>query len=203
MQPWQPIALLPVRTADPATRLLTTDEAKTHLRVDDSAEDGYVDSLVLTAEHHLDGFSGVLGRALITQTWQRSFDGFPCGDTIRLPIGPLQAVTMIQYYDLDGSHLAFGTADWHAISDALGPCIKLADGAQWPNTFIRPDAVTVSWTCGYGDASTDIPAPIIHAAKLLVGHLHENRELVSPGATISRMPFAIDALIAPYRTGFA
>jgi uncharacterized phiE125 gp8 family phage protein len=91
MQPWQPIALLPVRTADPATRLLTTDEAKTHLRVDDSAEDGYVDSLVLTAEHHLDGFSGVLGRALITQTWQRSFDGFPCGDTIRLPIGPLQA----------------------------------------------------------------------------------------------------------------
>ena len=53
MQPWQPTALLPVRTVAPAVRLLTTDEAKMHLRVDDSAEDDYVDSLVLTAEHHL------------------------------------------------------------------------------------------------------------------------------------------------------
>jgi uncharacterized phiE125 gp8 family phage protein len=199
MQPWQPTALLPLCTLAPDVRLLTTDEAKTHLRVDGSTEDDYIDSLVLAAEQHLDGFSGVLGRALITQTWQRSFDGFPCGDTIRLPIGPLQSVAMIQYYDLDGSHIAFGSSNYHAISDAIGPCIRLADTAQWPNTSIRPDAVTVTWICGYGDAATDVPAPIVHAIKLLVGHYHLNREATAAGGALSPMPLAVDALIEPYR----
>jgi uncharacterized phiE125 gp8 family phage protein len=110
MQPWQPTALLPVRVDDPAARLLSTDEAKTHLRIYDSTDDEYIDSLILATEQHLDGFSGVLGRALITQTWERSFDGFPCGDTIRLPIGPLQSVLTVEYYDVGGTHFSPSTA---------------------------------------------------------------------------------------------
>jgi uncharacterized phiE125 gp8 family phage protein len=188
MQPWQPTALLPVRVDDPAARLLSTDEAKTHLRIYDSADDEYIDSLILATEQHLDGFSGVLGRALITQTWERSFDGFPCGDTIRLPIGPMQSVLLVEYYDLAGTHLTFDSSNYHAVSDANGPCIKLADRAQWPNTFTRPDAVTVTWECGYGDAAADVPAPIIHAAKLLVGHYHLNREATADSGAITPIP---------------
>lgn len=194
----QPTALLPVRTAAPGARILSNAEAKKHLNVDFSDDDDYIASLVLAAEAHLDGFAGVLGRALITQTWKRSFDAFPDGDVIRLPLGPLLSVSTVMYYDQSGSNLAFGASSYHAISDAIGPCVKLADTAVWPNTAERPDAVTVTWVCGYGAAASDVPAPIVHAAKLIVGHLYANREAVG-AAGLSGLPMAVDALIQPYR----
>jgi hypothetical protein len=57
----------------------------------------------------------------------------------------------------------------------------------------------VTWSCGYGDAAADVPAPIIHAAKLLVGHYHLNREATAAAAPSRRCRWRIDALIQPYR----
>lgn len=191
-------ALLPVRTAAPASNLIDVTAAKQHLRVDSSASDTYVEALIAAAEAHLDGFSGVLGRALVTQTWRRSFDRFPDCDVIRLPLGPLQSVSSVTYYDTAGSSQTFSASNYHAVTDAIGPCVVLDDDATWPNTDERPDAVTVTWVCGYGAASA-VPAPIIHAAKLIIGHLFENREAVVTGTISGTLPLAVDALITPYR----
>lgn len=193
-----PTALLPVRTVAPAETLLSVADAKTHLRVEGSDEDGYVTGLVAAAEAYLDGFSGVLGRALVTQTWRRSFDQWPDGDVLRLPLGPLQSVSSITYYDTAGSSQTWASSNYHAVSDAIGPCIVLDDAASWPNLDDRPDAVTVTWVCGYGAASA-IPAPIVHAAKLMIGHWHANRETVNVGNISSELPFTVAALLTPFR----
>ena len=191
-------ALLPVRTAAPGEPLLTVAAAKEHLRVEHSDEDDLIEALCGAVEAYLDGFAGILGRALVTQSWSRSFDCFPCGNRIALPIGPLQDVDSVMYYDRDGNHLAFGSSNFHAVTDPLGPCIILADLAQWPDTAVRPDAVTVTWTCGYGDAD-EVPPPIAQAAKLMVGNLYENREAVVTGPITTELPLGAAMLLAPFR----
>lgn len=191
-------ALLPVRTSPPAEALLSVADAKAHLRVDGSDHDAYVQALVAAAEARLDGFAGVLGRALVTQTWRRSFDCFPDGRLQRLPLGPLQSVSSLTYYDTAGSSQTFSASSYHGVTDAIGPAIVLDDDATWPAIDDRPDAITVTWVCGYGAASA-VPGPIIQAARLLVGHWFENREAVNVGNIVSHLPLAVDSLIAPYR----
>jgi uncharacterized phiE125 gp8 family phage protein len=206
-------ALKPVRTVAPAAALLTTAEAKAHLRVDFTDDDTLIDSLVATATAYLDGYAGVLGRALITQTWSQAFDGLPdCGqsgpwavargpDRLRLPLGPLGDTVSIAYWS-GGVSSAFSSTRWRALSDALGPFVQLVDGETWPVVDCRPDALTVTWTCGYGATAAAVPLPILHAAKLLVGHWYANREGVdvsSGRGTAIEVPMAVDALLMPYR----
>lgn len=190
-------ALAPVRTVAPSSTLLELADAKAHLRVRHSDEDAFIESLIAAAEAHLDGYTGVLGRALVTQEWSRSFDGFPACNSFRLPLGPLGDAVSISYYDAAGDVQSF--TDFHAVADAIGPMVVLTDGSQWPSTATRPDAVTVTWTCGYGDVD-DVPSAIIHAAKLLIGHWFANREAVNVGGDLSELPMAVNALIAPYRS---
>lgn len=189
-------ALAPVRTVGPSDPIIELADAKAHLRVLANDDDAFIQALIAAAEAHLDGFAGILGRALVTQTWQRSFDGFPACDTIRLPLGPLIGSVAISYYDSANAQQSF-TA-FSAVSDAIGPMAVLGSSATWPGTYDRPDAVTISWQCGYGDPA-DIPAPIIHAAKLMIGHWFANREAVNVGNITSELPMAASALLAPYR----
>jgi uncharacterized phiE125 gp8 family phage protein len=51
---------------------------------------------------------------------------------------------------------------------------------------------------GYGGSHT-VPEPIKQAILLLVGAWFENREAVLTGTIVATLPFAVDALLAPYR----
>lgn len=188
-------ALAPVRTVGPSAPIIDLADAKAHLRVLANDDDALIEALISAAEAHLDGFSGILGRALVTQTWQRSFGCFPSCDTIRLPLGPLIGSVAVTYYDSANAQQSF--TDFTAVSDAVGPKVVLGAAASWPGTFDRPDAITITWQCGYGDAA-DVPAPIIHAAKLLIGHWFASREATAP-SSLSELPLAVSALLAPYR----
>lgn len=77
--------LAPVRVTPPAEPPVSLEEAKAHLRVDFGDDDLYVAGLIEAATAHLDGWSGILGRALVTQTWRQDLCGFPRDGVIRLP----------------------------------------------------------------------------------------------------------------------
>lgn len=186
-------ALAPVRTAAPAESILTTAEARAHLRVTSTDEDTYITALIAAAEAYLDGYSGVLGRALVTQTWAQSFDDFPKCAELRLPLGNVQSVSSVSYYDENNASQTF--TDFAVVTDARGPKLVLDADASWPGTYDRPDAVTVTWVCGYGAAS-DIPEAIIHAAKLLIAQWFDHREA---GGEAGEADFAVSALLKPFR----
>lgn len=191
--------LAPVRTVAPVGSIISLVDVKRHIRVDDSDEDILIDALVKAATEYFDGFSGILGRALLTQTWQQSFSGFT--DTMRLPVGNLISVTSVTYYDSSNAQQPLSSSVYTALSDSLGPYFTLKPAQAWPASYVRPDAVTVTWTAGYGPTASDIPAPIKHAIMLLVGHWYANREAVNveAGIVAAELPMAVDALIAPYR----
>ncbi len=188
----------PTRTAPPATVPLTESEMKSHARVDFSNEDALAAVYVASAVEHLDGRAGLLGRALITQTWEVSLDKFP-EDVIRLPLGPAQSVTDVAYYDADNAEQTLASSTYRLHHDARGPYLRRVYGAEWPETYDRDDAVTVTWQAGYGDAATDVPEAIRQAIRLLSAHWFEMREPAAVGASVAEVPMSVAALIAPYR----
>ncbi|MFG1282278.1 head-tail connector protein [Xanthobacter autotrophicus] len=56
-----------------------------------------------------------------------------------------------------------------------------------------------SWCGPLDDIAGTIPAGFVHALKLYVGHLYENRETVNIGNIVSEIPMGFFDLIGPYR----
>jgi uncharacterized phiE125 gp8 family phage protein len=187
----------PPRLVTPLTAsLLTLEEARRHCRVDHSEDDVILGAGIAAAQGWLDGWSGVLGRCLINQQWRQDWPGFPAGPLLPLPFPDVSAAA-ITYIDPAGAEQTLSTAAYHIVSTASAAVLELADGAAWPATATRPDAVRVTFTAGYGAAAANVPAPIRSAALLVVGDLHRTRE----GQVSDRMKDnpAVMMLLAPYR----
>lgn len=187
--------LAPVRTAAPATNPVTLASAKAHLRVDHFDDDTSIELLISAATAHLDGYTGILGRALVTQTWRQDFPAFT--DLLRLPLRPVASITSVTYYDADNTQQTLAGSVYGLFADALGAYVALKPDQTFPSTYARRDAVSVTYVAGVADSA--VPAAIKHAILLLVGHWYANREAVNVGNITTELPLAVDALLRPYR----
>jgi uncharacterized phiE125 gp8 family phage protein len=184
----------PVLVTPPAD-LLDRAEVKMHLRVDGDDEDGLIDGLIGAATAYLDGYSGVLGRALLTQTWQVLADDF-CR-TMRLPM-PASSIANIKSRNAAGQIATVASTSYDLRADTLGSYVRFKDGFSFPADLAETQAVTIDFVTGYGTVG-QVPAAIRQAALLLVGHWYQNREAVNVGNITSALPFAVEALLAPFR----
>ncbi len=76
------------RTVAPAVTVVSSSEAKAHLRVEHTADDTYIAGLIAAAEATIDGPHGI-GVAMVTQTWAMTFDGF-LPMPLYLPLWPVR-----------------------------------------------------------------------------------------------------------------
>lgn len=175
-----------VRTQDPAP-LVSLDRAKRHLRVDGTVEDEDITDLVAAAVEAIDGYSGRLGRAIVTQTWALHLPRFPACRQITLPLPPLQSVTSIAYVDAAGDEQTLSSGAYDVLDGPKSAVVLKSDQA-WPSTGAHPRAVTITFVAGYG-APEAVPKTIVSAVLLAVGELYANREGDGPSAekTISRL----------------
>lgn len=181
------------RTAEPASPAVSTSDAKAHLRVTNSDEDSVIEAIVAAAVTHVEDVSG---RALFTQTWTATFDGFPDGDLV-LPRPPVASVTSITYVDEEGATQTLSSGAYTTDLASEPAHIWPVYGTNWPTTRTQRGSVTVVYVAGVASTAS-IPKPIRQAILLLVGHLYENRE-ASTAAPMTEVPMAVDALLAPYR----
>lgn len=190
--------LRPTLSAGPtALTFLTLAEAKAHCRIDDADSDGVLTSLINAAESYLDGYSGILGRALINQKWVQNYDSF-C-DRMNLPVGIASSISTVKYYDSSNVQQTLASSVYQLLTDDLGSYVTLKPLQVWPQPYSREDAVEITWVAGYGSAAANVPAAIRAAALLLVGHWYENRENVVIGQTVAELPMAVNSLLAPFR----
>ena len=189
------IPLSPVRTVAPAINPVSLAEAQAHLRVTIGIEETLIAGLIDAAVSKLDGWSGILGRCLVTQTWRQDFSEFPAYDYLRLPFPDVQSVT-IDYTDSAGVTQTLSSAGYQLANDYAGGVLALIDGNSWPSTQQRVNAVRVTMVVGYGGASA-VPAALKSAILLDIGTLYENRESVTTG--LSELPLAYDMLVMPFR----
>lgn len=188
--------LRPVLISAPATTPVTLAEAKANSRVDSTDEDALITALIEAATAHIDGWAGILGRCVVTQTWRQDFPSFPASTALRLAIDPAQSV-VVKYSDDDDEEQTFSSASYSLHTDSIGPYICLGTNVSWPSTYDREDAVRIEVTAGYG-AAADVPAAIKQAVLMMVSHWFEHREAVSDG-DMREVPMAVTTLLAPYR----
>ncbi len=177
----------------PSVEPLTVAEAKSHLRVDGTAEDVYIGALVTAARSHVET---VTNRALIDRQLRLSLDYFTC--EIRLPRAPLQSVDSIDYIDLAGASQTLPPAEYQVDSVTEPARLRPAPDLSWPETDFRLNAVKILFTAGYGTTEADVPEDIRHALRLLIGHYYAHPESVVAGAPVAELPQAVDALLAPH-----
>jgi len=186
-----------VQTSPPAVEPLTLDEAKNHLRVDDSADDALITAQIKAAGRHVEDHTG---RQLITATWRLTLDRWPRSSEISLPRPPLISVTSVVFERADGTQGTMDSADYFPDADSEPGRLILAEGASWPgDTLRRAAAVKVTYVAGYGPARTDVPEPVRVAMKTLIGSMYENRESEVVGTIATRLGHSLEFLLHPYR----
>ena len=170
------------RITAPTAAPITLAEAKAQARVDHDDEDLLIQHTIDAATAWLDGPAGILGRCLVTQSWQMGLDAVT---------GPI----LLPFPDSEIDSAVF--------TDAVGGELDYQLSQQDQRLLFRPLAgfgrpATITFTAGYG-APADVPAAIRQAMLLLIAHWYEHREAVSLGADGTALPMAVDALLAPYR----
>lgn len=192
----------PVLVTAPAADVVTLAELKAHVRVDHDEDDAHLGACLAAAVARVDGWAGVLRRCLITQTWAESFRYF-YARRIWLRLAPVQSISSITYFDLDGVERTVDAGDYRLQRRGGEAYVELDDDASWPSVDARDDACTISYSAGYGAASADVPSPIKSAVLLMAADLYEQRESHVIGASVSRLtgPATVDALLGSYRRG--
>ncbi|MHB0934896.1 MAG: head-tail connector protein [Armatimonadota bacterium] len=184
-------------TVQPTIEPISLTTALQHLKLgavgDDLTEDEYVEGLIMAVREYCEQLQG---RAYITRTYALLV---AAAATIELPMAPLQAISEIVALDEDNVETvippripAVGAIDEDGYTvDTTGAVAKVtipdmpADAAQ----------IQITYTAGYGDTAADVPTRIRQAMLLLLGHWYQHRQAVIPGAQLTSVPQAFDALI--------
>jgi uncharacterized phiE125 gp8 family phage protein len=178
--------------AGPAKEPVSLVQAKAFLRVDDTAEDAFITTLIAAARLHVEG---VTGRALLAQSWRVVLDAWPSDGQVKLPVAPFMALTEITAYDEEGE----------------GHTVPLAQFLSEPDRLVLPHVVAgmpglrerqgieVDYVAGYGADAEDVPADIVQALLLLIGYWFEHRDAVITAGSGMLVPSGFDRMVAGYK----
>lgn len=189
------------RVSAPVDFPVTVCECKADLRVQHSAEDELIGSLIADATDYMGAPNGVIGKALITQSWEVSLPAPACDGKIYLPITPAQSISSIQYYDIDNAIQLLDVADFILIGDEDAATVEPASGVSWPATYNRFDAIKITVVVGFGDNKNAVPNSIRRAIRLLVAHWFEHRHAATE-KPLTEMPLAVQSLVSINRKGW-
>lgn len=173
----------------PAVSAVLLSSVKTALRIDHSEEDTLLVDFIRAAADYCEGR---LNQALITQTRMLMLPKWGTSGTIDMPYPPLQSVESVEYYDDDV--LREWDAANYVVDTAASPGrIWPANSGTYPSHDSRPDAIQITFECGYGDDYTSIPALIRIAIQKIVHDLYEDRSCgleVKRDAVLDRLLYA-------------
>lgn len=189
----------PILITPPTAMPVTLEEAKLHLRVEDDGDDGLIRGLIAGAVSYLDGWTGILGRCLVEQTWRVDFDTF--GRCMRIPLWPIIEIESITWRNEAGQVATIADENYALRTDERGAYVHWDKAYSFPSGLYESAAVSVLVKAGYPNDENDVstvPAALKVAILLLVGTWFDNREATVSG-NASELPFAVNALIAPFR----
>jgi len=181
-------------TSDPTTPLLTTAEAKTHLKVDTTADDTYIDNLISAATQSAEKFTN---RFFINTDLKQYGDTW--SDIATLFKSPVSSVTHIKYYDNDNTLQTLATSVYLTDLVHQPARISLKPNQSLPTLADRDSAVEVSYVVGYGSAASSVPDGIKQAVLLSIGNWYENRQEVVIGRISTELPKSAQYLLEQYK----
>ena len=198
----------------PTQKPVSLEEVKDYLRLDGTAEDNLLNSLIdastVAIENHI-------GQKIMAQDWVQYLDGWPKNakpmwwdgtrelaiselyggsPEIQLLIGPLISVNEFNTYADDGVPILFAPQNY--IVDTVGPYgrIVLPLGGVWPTTILRQvNGIEIKFTAGIAQDPHQVPEPLKQGVLAMVAYLYEHR---GDEVQVS-MPREVGLMIANYR----
>jgi uncharacterized phiE125 gp8 family phage protein len=161
--------LLSVKVTDtPDVAALDNSLVKEWLRIDpsDTSNDVVINTIAAAA---VQAFETYTNRALITQTRRATYGA---GMNFQLVGDPFDTLTAVESINADGTFTAITSANY-VYSAAMG----MVETTSWQTYGVR-----ITYTCGYGDETTDVPATANLAMMRYVSTNYEIREDGSMGA---------------------
>lgn len=156
--------------------VISLDEAKEYLRLSENNpyEDTLLEALIKASTDNLEKLTwqSILEREirLLLPTLEK---------TTKLYSSPISAVESINILQSNGTYQVLSTDNYEV---NLGMCpgqINLKSSAVIPSLQISSRAVRIDYKAGYANANL-VPENIKVGVKLLMAHIFENRDLVSP-----------------------
>jgi|MDTE01.1.fsa_nt_gb uncharacterized phiE125 gp8 family phage protein len=182
----------------PTAEPVTLAELKEQLRIEISTteDDTFLEGLIASSRQAVEA---LLGKVLIDQTVVAKLNEFPKEEYFELPTPPVSSVTSITYYDDDNAIQTLASADY-SLNDYCDPqrIVRNTD-VDWPTTYDRWDAITVTYQAGYATASA-VPASIKTVIKMLAAETYENRGFSDSDATKNKMLKAASVLLEINKT---
>lgn len=174
----------------PDSEPLSLAEAKSYLRVEHTADDALIASLISAARIDVEARTR---RALITQGWRIVLDAWPPSGRIASPVSPLREVAAARVRDANGDAETLDL-EIFILNTASSPGIIAFDAGRVVQPGQFAGGIEIDIEAGYG-AAADVPGPLKQAIRLLLARAYEYRDRVERDA----MSEAIAELIAPYR----
>lgn len=180
-----------------ATNVLSLADAKSHLRVDHSDEDDLITAYIGAAVEVCEQFcENSLQRTSYTIT----------ADTLlkfmQLPNLKFMEISSVKYYDSTDTEQTVDAGAYRL--DQNTARLVFPSGAPSVNSTDHPGGVSITVTAGYDIAGTGAtanrvpPSALIHAVKLILGHLYESRQDVTDFQKYE-LPLGAMRLMGPYR----
>lgn len=134
----------------------------------DAADQALGEGLIAAATQNIDGYAGILGRAIGQQTWELYLDAFPCGP-IKLPLPSLISVSSVTYDAEDGFEQTIDPVSYEVDDKSSIGWIVPLSGYSWPSTLGAVNVVRVRFVAGYAVVPAPIKAHVILKARRLFG----------------------------------
>jgi uncharacterized phiE125 gp8 family phage protein len=178
-------------TTPPASEPVTLDEAKLFARVDGTADDALVTSLIVTARQNVEGQTG---RSFIDQTRTATLDFLPNANEYELAFRPISSVTSIKAYNDDGTFEGLDVGTDIIVDQANARIALKADAASITGDR-QMNVFEIVYVAGYGATAAAVPEWAKTAIKMLVSTWYENRESVAIGTTANKIPLNVQLII--------
>lgn len=170
------------QSSPPANEPVALADAKVHARVYTDSDDDEITAFIVGSRAMTEKATR---RQLVSAEWQLVLPCFPVLG-FELPRPPLVSVDSIAYYDLDNALQTLSTDVYQTVTAGHYGSVHLKFGQSWPDTYSRPDAVTVTYTAGYGDADA-VPQVLKQGIMMRVAHWYRNKESTVE-ATMMQVP---------------
>tara|TARA_Y100001963_G_C6709434_1_gene413538 strand:- start:587 stop:1165 length:579 start_codon:yes stop_codon:yes gene_type:complete len=180
--------------SDGGTGIITTSEAKEHLKVDTTADDTLIGNLIAAAVQSAQIYTN---RFFLTSQIIQYGDKWE--DIKVLFKSKVINVVSVKYYDSDNSLQTLSTDVWLADTKHQPARIGLKPNKDFPQLADRINAIEVTYKVGYGDTAADVPQGIKQACLLTIGNFYQNRQDVVVGRIATELPKSAQYLLDQYK----
>ena len=183
------------KVVTPATsNPITLTEAKTHLKVDTTADDTFITNLIKSATSSAQEYTN---RFFIATTIQQVGDKWE--DISNLFKSPVLSVTNIKYVSTDGILTTLNSSVYF-LDDVNKPArIGLKPNQSYPEIIDRLNAVQVNYVVGLAAGPDEVDEGIRQALLLTIGNWYQNRQAVVTGTIATELPMNAKFLLDQYK----